>query len=54
MISLLRRNGAVLPLLVMGLLMFRGREIYVRFILLLGRVSLAMADETWVKRRSEK
>jgi hypothetical protein len=50
MIPLLRRYSAMLPLLLMGLLMLRGSAIYVRFIMLLGRVSLAMADETWGQR----
>jgi hypothetical protein len=45
MISLLRRNGVMLPLLV-GLMMLRRREIHVRFVLPLALVSSAMADET--------
>jgi hypothetical protein len=43
----------MLPLLLMGLLMLRGSEIHVWFILLLAWVSFAMADETWVRERSQ-
>jgi len=44
-IPFLRRSGAMLPLLVIGLLMFRGDKIYVRSILLLALVGLSVADE---------
>lgn len=49
----LRGNSAMLPLLLMVLLMFRRDEIYVRFILLLALVSLAVADEIWVVQWSQ-
>ena len=43
----------MLPLLLIGLLMLRGGEIYVRSILPLALVGLAMADEIWVGRWSQ-
>lgn len=50
MILLFQRCGAVLQL---RLLMLRGSEIDGRFILLLALMSLAMADETWVRKESD-
>jgi len=44
-ISVFRRRGAMLPLLLIGLLMFRGDKIYVRSILSLALVSLSVADK---------
>jgi len=46
-IPLLRRNGAMLPWLLVWLLMLRRDRVYIRFILSLALVSLSMADETF-------
>jgi len=44
-IPFLRRRGAMLPLLLIGLLMFGGDKIYVRSVLPLALVGLSVADK---------
>ena len=44
-IFFLQRSGAMLPLLLIGLLMLRGDKLYVRFVRSLTLVGLPVADE---------